>query len=234
MDLGTVDSVLALLDKDSVAQFLYTFLHNSRYDGSRAKQDFLSQWPALLEHLAVHPLLQVKTENFAVALVTGKLKTEVATVAEKESGWHFSAKHVHVDQLDSFTMDDMARKIHARAPMLSSFIAALLDSDPERTARQARFSEERARMAEDPCAAAVDVDWSEEDEYWWSADLDIGATGEDTTATATTESGDRMDEGENGAAKAERMKKRRRRAEESRARLLSIVSMSFLTTCTLY
>ncbi|KAI0762028.1 hypothetical protein BC629DRAFT_1597109 [Irpex lacteus] len=96
MDLGTVDSVLALLDKDSVAQFLYTFLHNSRYDGSNAKQDFLSQWPALLEHLAVHPLLQVKTENFAVALVTGKLKTEVATIAEKESGWHFSAKHVHV------------------------------------------------------------------------------------------------------------------------------------------
>lgn len=165
MDLRTVDSVLALLDKHSVAQFLYTFLSNSRYDGHCAKQEFLTQWPALLELLASHPLLQLRTENFAVALVTGKLKSEVATIAEKESGWHFSAKNVHADQLDSFTMDDMACKIHVRAPTLSTLIAALLDSDPERTARQARFSEKKARRAEDPDAAAVDVDWSEEDEY---------------------------------------------------------------------
>ncbi len=167
MDLRIVDSVLALLDKHSLAQFLYTFLHNSRYDGHHAKQEFLTQWPALLELLCVHPLLQAKTEVFAVSLVTGKLKTEVATIAEKESGWHFSAKNVHVDQLDRLTMDDMAHKIHAQAPTLSTLIAALLDSDPERTARQARFSEEKARRAEDPNAAAVDVDWSEEDEYWW-------------------------------------------------------------------
>lgn len=158
MDLRTVDSVLALLNENSVAQFLYTLLSNSRYDGTHAKQEFLAQWPALLDLLAIHPLLQTQTESFAVALVTSKLKTEVATVAEKESGWHFSAKNVHVDQLDSFTMDDMARKVHARAPTLSTLVAALLDSDPERTARQARFSEEKARRAEDPNAAAVDVD----------------------------------------------------------------------------
>lgn len=170
-----------------------------------------------------HPLLQLQIESFAVALVTGKLKPEVATIAEKESGWHFSAKTIHVDQLDSFTMDDMARKIHVRAPTLSTLISILLDSDPERTARQARFSEEMTRRAEDPDAAAVDVDWSEEDEYWWAADLDVG--NEDTVVDGDTEDMcENSGESGSGDSKAERLRKRRRRAEESRVRLLNIVS----------
>lgn len=229
-----MNSVLALLNENSIAQFLYTFLTNSQYDGTRAKQEFLTQWPALLDLLAIHPLLQTKTESFAVALVTRNLKTEVATIAEKESGWHFSAKNVHVDQLDSFTMDDMARKIHARAPTLSTLVAALLDSDPERTARQARFSEEKARRAEDPNAAVVDVDWSEEDEYWWAADLD--ADNGDTTVDGDKEGvSEDSEESGSGDFKAERLKKRRRRAEESRVRLLSIVSVpkSFVNVCSL-
>lgn len=87
MDTNVVDNVLASLNSYTLAQVIMELLYNSRYQDSPHRQTFVAQWPLLLEHLAHHPLLQHFTETFVRTSITNQLTSEVAHLAEKESGW---------------------------------------------------------------------------------------------------------------------------------------------------
>ncbi|KAI0688587.1 hypothetical protein BC835DRAFT_1284353 [Cytidiella melzeri] len=139
------------------------------------------------------PPLRVSTTEFARGLVTRELTSEVSRLAEKESGWHVSAINPRAEQFDDFAIDGMSRRMQEQAPVLSTLLGALLDSDRPRIQRQRQFSEEQVRSAVNSNAAKEDVTWDEEDEYWWDADLD-----------------------------AERLRKRCRRAAERRDAVLQI------------
>ncbi|KAI0683241.1 hypothetical protein BC835DRAFT_1238166, partial [Cytidiella melzeri] len=126
-------------------------------------------------------------------------------LAEKESGWHISAVNARAEQFGTFTIDGMARRMQEQAPVLSTLLGALLNSNPTRTQRQRQFSEEQVRSAVDPSAVEMDVTWGKEDEYWYAEQ------------------------------KAAQLKKRHRRAVERRDALLLIrrvVVTSILTFST--
>ncbi|KAI0085494.1 hypothetical protein BDY19DRAFT_996633 [Irpex rosettiformis] len=225
MDSSTVDSVLASLHQYSLSQVLLEVLVNSRYEHSLHRQMLIAQWPLLLNSLASHPPLQDATERFAFGLVTGKLKREVVRLAEKDSGWHVSAKNARADQLESFTIDDMGCRMKELAPNLAMLLDFLLDSDPSRALRQERFMEAKAHAEH----GSSDIEWDDEDEYWWEADLDM-------SGLPGYEEDDLTGEGNDSAAggvksrsvraevdtRAERLRKRRAMAKKRRVALLDI------------
>ncbi|KAI0691137.1 hypothetical protein BC835DRAFT_1417357 [Cytidiella melzeri] len=238
MDLHLVDSVVSSLRRHSICQLLITLLTNSRYEAHPQRHLFINEWPALLTTLAAHedPLVRVATQEFARALVTKELTAEVSRLAEKESGWHISAVNARAEQFGTFTIDGMARRMQEQAPVLSTLLGALLNSDPTRTQRQRQFSEEQVRSAVDPSAVEMDVTWGEEDEYWCDADLDM--LGPDVDDEAPPRGAENAAEGEirsDAERKAAQLKKRHHRAVERRDALLVIrrvVVTSILTFST--
>ena len=235
MDLHTVDAILALLGDHSVSEFLFTFLFNFRYSTAPQLCTFVKQWPSLLQAIGSHPTLGALTEQFMFEAFATRLTAEVKCLAEKESGWHISAKHARADQLESFSLDGMSSRMQEQAPVLSKLLGILLDSDPQRSTRQAQFAEgsekEREHCSTDTGSMAVD--WDDEDEYWWEADLDmLGAHDGDEDQLADAGEGNvRGGTGSSSvtdaATKRERLRKRRERAVARRAALISIVSNIF-------
>ncbi|KAI0734351.1 hypothetical protein BC629DRAFT_1263891, partial [Irpex lacteus] len=141
-------------------------------------------------------------------------------LTEKESGWQVSARCAQADQLESFSINTMSRRMQQQAPVLSTLVGTLLDSDPSRSNRQERFSEQ---ADEGPTAnPTTGVDWDDEDQYWWDADLDMSSTAEDDA----TEEGD-LDAG--GVEDESEHTRKGRKAERSRKRLIIISIFMFST-----
>ncbi|KAI0686638.1 hypothetical protein BC835DRAFT_1451848 [Cytidiella melzeri] len=118
----------------------------------------------------------------------------------------------------------MARRMQEQAPVLSTLLGALLNSDPTRTQRQRQFSEEQVRSVVDPSAVEMDVTWGKENEYWCDADLDM--LGPDVDNKAPPQGAENAAEGEirsDAERKAAQLKKRQRRAVECRDALLQIL-----------
>lgn len=230
MDLAVVDAVLSILGQHSISQLLVTVLLNSRYDGHPQKHNFIQQWPDLLAFLASHPALENLTDNFIFTKFKTTLTKEIKHMAEKENGWHVGAKHVRAEQLDAFNIDGMSSRLQEQAPVLSSLLATLLDSDPRRTLRQ----EESLTDGQSARPNLGEDEWNEEDEYWWAADLDmLGAQDGDGNTDGNwggVEVESPQGEGEYGSTataedvRSEQLKKRQRNAIVRRQKLLTIVS----------
>jgi hypothetical protein len=225
MDLVLVNNVLVSLQGHSLCEILLTLLSNPHYDQNPHKHLFIREWPLFLTSVAsTHPALQTPTHEFARTLVTGQLTSEVARLAERESGWHISAKQARADHLESFDINSMSCRMQEQAPLLSGLLGSLLDSDPGRTLRQQQFADQSAQADLPPSASHGGVDWSEEDEYWWAADLEMQGADNDTESTPHDMELESEDISIDIHAKAERARKRRRRAMERRVALLKIVS----------
>lgn len=201
------------------------------------RQTFVAQWPLLLEHLAHHPLLQHFTETFVRTSITNQLTSEVAHLAEKESGWHFSAKNATTDQLESFTIDGMSSRMQSQAPALSSLLDCLLDSKRDRTSCRKEHSDEASADEGLGSTAETGGDLDEEEEYWLGEEVDIEGPREEDASMDVDDSavtGGGSVEGEKGCddaneqARAARLKKRRLMAQKRKTALLAIVSFDIL------
>ncbi|KAI0690905.1 hypothetical protein BC835DRAFT_1417489 [Cytidiella melzeri] len=169
------------------------------------------------------PPLWVSTTEFARGLVTRKLTSEVSQLAEKESGWHVSAINARAEQFDDFAINGMSRRMQEQAPILSTLLRALLNSDQPRIQCQWQFSEEQVWSAVDLNAEKEDVTWGKEDEYRWDADLNMLGPDMDNKvfqqdAKNSTSGGVHLD----AERKAEQLRKRCRRAAEHRDAVLQI------------
>ncbi|KAF9493446.1 hypothetical protein BDN71DRAFT_1394940 [Pleurotus eryngii] len=54
-----------------------------------------------------------------------KLATEITLLANKASGWHFSAVHASAEQFENFSMVDMACCLETKAPLVWDVIGHL-------------------------------------------------------------------------------------------------------------
>ena len=62
--------------------------------------------------------------------MTQRLQDEIKDVANKQAGWHFSACEANIEQVEAFSIADMAVTLEQQAPSLWSLLCSLLASDP--------------------------------------------------------------------------------------------------------
>jgi hypothetical protein len=62
--------------------------------------------------------------------MTKKYMDEVVGLVSKKNGWHFSAQHTSAELLQAFSLEDMAQRLMAQAPLLWDLLGNLLQADP--------------------------------------------------------------------------------------------------------
>ena len=171
MDTRRVGDVIEALNGYKVLDFLTALLEKRQFQDSPVRRQFLDDLPTLLGTLISHPDTMKCTRDTTFHQFTAILKTEVATMALKSSGWHFSAKNASSEQIDAFSIEGMAKTLTKQTPFLWAMLDTLLASDTAIEQRRAQHVVGTSKIdPSDPSAMCVDTanasDWSDEDEYW--------------------------------------------------------------------
>ncbi|KAI0071748.1 hypothetical protein K474DRAFT_1606364, partial [Panus rudis PR-1116 ss-1] len=112
-----VDNVINALQNNSLAGVIFTLVSNSRYTSSPARATLLAEWSDLLEALTEDKSpISSSTTHFACNYHLRLLKTEICSLADKESGWHFSAENAREEQIEAFSIAKMAQQVRKQAP----------------------------------------------------------------------------------------------------------------------
>jgi len=131
MDGGQVDDMLKALNGYPVSNFLTSLLKNPPSHGLMLWKQFLNDLSTLLKTLINHPDTRDHTRDITFDLFTTTLKTEVAMMASKTSGWHFSAENASSEQIDVFSVNGMAETLTKHTPCLWAILGTLLSSDSQ-------------------------------------------------------------------------------------------------------
>ncbi|KAI0074534.1 hypothetical protein K474DRAFT_1601281, partial [Panus rudis PR-1116 ss-1] len=132
----------------SLAGVLNTLLVHPKFRDCSTRAAFVQEWPELLDAFSRDPALSESTTQFCTNVCTRDLKDEIATLANKESGWHFSARKAQAAQIEGFSLKKMAHKLEGDAPQLWALTGALLQADPVRLKRRLQFLGMDARDVE--------------------------------------------------------------------------------------
>ncbi|KAK7683367.1 hypothetical protein QCA50_013629 [Cerrena zonata] len=145
---------------------------------------FIQDWRSFLTYTRSLASLSEATSAFALDLVTFQLQDEVKSVANKQAGWHFSACNASIEQVEAFSITDMAIALERQAPTLWCLLGSLLESDPSRARRRARFRDTpSANVRTDGGSGTREDSWDDEDEYWELVGEDlVEAVGQDINA----------------------------------------------------
>lgn len=207
MRRAQAQAIINALGDFSVGDFVIHLLSDPGLSGSPVRLSFIQQWPELQEWaLSTDPLARA-TDNFITTTITQKLTAETAHLANKESGWHFSARNASAEKVHAFSIQGMADQLERQAPLLWGLLGELLQSDPALARRRSQYWEPQVQEP-----VQVTEEWDDEAEYW--------------AEDAFTES--LVEEEPTEGAQGGRPTKRQRRAAERIQSLYRIVSFSFL------
>lgn len=106
----------------------------------------------LLSALKFNTRTSPSVSTWANLLIKNTASSDVLTLAQKDSGWHFSAANAQADQILAFQIEEMAMMIRRKTPDLWSLICGLLTK------------EERFKEKEDE--GEVVCEDEDEAEYW--------------------------------------------------------------------
>ena len=198
-----VRAVLTALNGHSIVSVLGALLTDSHFADCVTRAVFINEWESFLYFAQQCSLLSTDTTKFCSQVYTKLLAGEIAGLASKESGWHFSAKNAKVDQIEAFSLTNMASILEHKAPLSWNLFGSLLQSDPVRLRR--RLKDLGLNSINPQACTGGESIWDDEDEYWESLSIvgdDLGPQGDN-----------------------ERPSKRRRRAGDRYVALLRIVSL---------
>ena len=155
----TIRNILGALGGHSVVDFIQSLCTNPTYSDCPTFILFSAKIPELLDFIFGHPATKSEAGQSVLQHFMAALTSEVATLADKESGWHFSAGNACAKQIKAFSMEGMARKLEKQAPLLWVLLGRLLASDPLCERRRAQAMNGTAGV---PTTGV----WDQEDEYW--------------------------------------------------------------------
>lgn len=194
-----VRAVLTALGGHSIVSVLGALLIDSHFADCATRATFIDEWESFLHFSRECSLLSTGTTNFCSQVYTKLLTGEIASLANKESGWHFSARNAKADQIEAFSLKAMASTLEHKAPLSWNLLGSLLQSDPARLRRRLKT------LGLNPHPTTADGLWDDEDEYWESSGIVGDELGPQT--------------------EKERPSKRKRRAGDRYVALLRIVSL---------
>lgn len=211
-----VKDVLVALRGHSIIHVLGILLSDSYFTTCATRIEFVHDWPDLLKFAIDTEVLQQETTTFCSQVHTKALASEIANLANKQSGWHFSARKARAEQVETFSLSDMARTLEVKAPHTWDLLGTLLQSDASRSRKRMQYlGISESSLAARPQHPTDDSDverdnWDDEDEYWEALGVVIedGMVTESGTGTDTTD----------------RPSKHRRHAGECFVTLMQIVS----------
>ncbi|KAF8971524.1 hypothetical protein BDZ97DRAFT_1786939 [Flammula alnicola] len=218
MDLKIATSVLLALQGHTIKDFLEFFLGEPTFEDSATRHFFIAECPDLINALFNHKDTREPILSTCLLLCTEILMSEIAQMASKQSGWHFSAKTASAAQLEAFSIEEMAAELRSETPLLWRTIGCLLTSDPARECRRAQYLATETRK--DAAGSMADGFWDDEDEY---LEQDTEPELEDMS---------KMDDGgdpESLQSKRQRRARNRNQAVDQLRRVI-IISMLLVTT----
>lgn len=172
MDVYTAEAVIAALGDYSIVDFIAKILHEPRFHDTSARSALVADVPRLLKILTYYEDTAKPTGDIMFNLCTSLLRYEVATMATKNAGWHFSARNASVNLINEFSVERMAEMLTRSAPRLWELLGSLLLSDPSLEERRIQhhagtsLSREPSLMSVSSETSNTLSDWDEEDEYW--------------------------------------------------------------------
>ena len=203
--------VLSALDGASISDFLSSLLESPSLANHPAVNRFKLEVPSVLKLLYNCPGTHTSMVESSHKFMTQKYSDEVTCLVSKANGWHFSAQHTSAEQLQAFSLKDMAQRLMVQAPLLWDLLGNLLQADPLRERRRTKEHDWVPSQQTTVTTLDDNPDTDDEENYW--------------TQLGNSESPDLQ--GSHGAAQtASNRSKRQRRAAESRAALHQIVRIS--------
>jgi hypothetical protein len=217
-----VHSVLDALGDVSIVQFLECVLSTNTVQSICFQVQLLQDLPTLFQFLATHTVTKDAAVSSSVQICTQVLMGEVARMASKQKGWHFNARNASAEQIEAFSIQEMATTLESETPHLWAVLGHLLSSDTVRERRR------QNRQDRTDAAANADVQpdaWTDEDEYW-ANDLEGGVFGsEDMFAPNAAMDEHEGRDGPDAEGKTEGTKRQKRFSDRTTAlrRIVSII-----------
>src|SRR5882762_5896902 len=122
--------VLAALKDASIYDFLSSLLASPALTSHPSVQKLNSDLPDILQMLGSHSALSTSVTDMCHKYMMHKYANEALHLVSKKNGWHFSAWHASAEQLEAFSLEDMAQQLTAQAPLLWDLLGTLLTADP--------------------------------------------------------------------------------------------------------
>jgi len=196
-------SVLTALENASIFEFLRSLLNSPSFANHPTMLRFKSDLSSILKLLYDCPRTSTSFVDTSHKLMLKKYADEIISLVSKENGWHFSVHHTSAEQLQAFSLEDMALRLMAQAPLLWDLLGNILQANPLRERHHTKDAALTQEAADD-----------DDEEYWARFDNsdseDIGPQN--------------MQEG--ASAETQKRPKKHRRATEHRIALLQIVRIS--------
>ena len=122
--------ILATFKDASIYDFLSSMLASPPLSGHPSVQKLKSDLPDILQELGSHPAMGTSVTEACYKYMMDKYTNEALGLVSKKNGWHFSAQHTSAEQLEAFSLEDMAWQLAAQAPLLWELLGTLLNADP--------------------------------------------------------------------------------------------------------
>ena len=171
MNTQCIEDVIVALNGSPILNFLTTLLENKHFYGSSVCRQFLNDLPTLLDLLIKHPDMTKCIKDITFAHMMQTLETEIVTMATIISGWHFSARNASYEQIDKFSIHEMAETLTRQTPYLWNLLGVLLASDPVLERCQAHhmmtaMHPEVVKPSDTDECDITHLEWSNENKYW--------------------------------------------------------------------
>ena len=155
-------SVLSVLDNASIFEFLRSLLNSPSFANHPTVLRFKSDISSIMKLLYDCPGTSSLFVDASHKLMSKRYADEIICLVSKENGWHFSALHTSAEQLQAFSIEDMALRLTVQAPLLWDLLGNILQADPLRE----RCHTKDVAQTQDAATLALGDGDDDDEEYW--------------------------------------------------------------------
>src|SRR5882762_4808020 len=130
LEENILHDVLAALNEATIYDLLSSLLASPALTSHLTVQRLKTDLPDILNMLGSHSTLSTPVTEACHNYMVQKYGDEALHLVSKKNGWHFSARHMSAEQLEAFSLEDMARELMAQVPLLWDLLGTLLNADP--------------------------------------------------------------------------------------------------------
>ena len=164
--------VQIICDHDATIPDLISFvLHHAPLQDHPITQNILDHPTEIIAVLVDCPVLHECIVDWALCFADRLHSKSVQHLSRVQNGWHFSALHTSVEQIQEFRVEDFILTVQADEPALWRTVTNLLAADNKLTCRRSSCN-----LADNQADADADDDDEDKEQFWVGLDTrDVGA-----------------------------------------------------------
>jgi hypothetical protein len=163
------------LNNTTICEFIAFIIQEPMFEHHSLVLDVIQYPTEILSALADHSTMHQPVLTWALNLVNTSHIKSIQNLANKSNGWHFTALHASVEQINDFFLEDMACQMQTIASGLWTTIIKFLSAD---------LKQVKQRISQDSITESMDLnhdDTDEEDDeaqFWVRLDGDSEQPGD--------------------------------------------------------